>query len=45
MFTFFPSTLWPPSWIFKMATVMKSGNISASEHHRHMTQMYKHTFS
>ena len=21
MFTFFPSTLWPPSWIFKMATI------------------------
>jgi len=21
MFTFFPRTLWPPSWIFKMASV------------------------
>jgi len=21
MITVFPSTLWPPSWIFKMATV------------------------
>jgi len=46
MITVFPSTLWPPSWIFKMATVflIKSGNISAIEHHRHMTLVSKHTF-
>jgi len=24
---------------------LKSGNISASEHHRHMTLVFKHTFS
>ena len=37
MFTFFPSTLWRPSWIFKIATIffLKLGNISASSHPRH----------
>ena len=44
---FFPSTLWPPSWIFKMATIffLKSGNISASNHPRHMILASKLTFS
>jgi len=32
--------------IFKMTTVFfKFGNISASDHHRHVTLVSKHTFS